>query len=123
MKSYFLEKVEKAAKPGKFGKKTGRHSYGAMFDAVLTIDNPTDAKKFFDGYVEWLSEQDELTDDPAYVAKHNIGYMFGYYSEPEKYEMWMKATGVKHPIFGKDLHNISPEEAFWTGQKSADDGK
>ena len=112
--------------PEEFGK-----SYPGMneiMEAVLVIEDPVDACRFALDYIAYLN------DDPDRVAswgrktaeqvmQESIGYWFGYYDEPEKYEMWMRCVGVLHPILGAYLYKLSAGEIFKRGLAAGEEAR
>jgi hypothetical protein len=87
----------------------------------MAIENGTDAKTFFDGYVKVLSEVPEEKRNwdadrtAADVARSNIGWFFGEGMSPEKIKMWSEVTGASHPAFG--ISTPTPQEALEIGLK------
>lgn len=92
-----------------------------LISAVLKIDNPEDAIRFYEGYVEFLSFK--IGSHPATVedartraeriARSNIGWCFGEGMTEERMAMWATATGATHPVFGQG--KLTLEEIFKRG--------
>lgn len=88
---------------------------GELCSAVFVIETDADARRFFVGYAEWLSRQPDLSDDPFDVAKSNIGWFFGEGMSKYRIEMWVRACGAIHPVFGIAMPDL--KEAFDAGMK------
>ena len=94
-----------------------RHTTGDFIKAVFSIHSPMEALDFYRGYCIWLEENGQDPDtkrDPGRVACSNIGWCFGEGMDPKDIEMWSKACGASHPIFGDS--KPTPEAAFKAGQ-------
>lgn len=96
-----------------------------VFTAVETLTDPTEIKQFYQEYVECLrqhGDSEKVRADPEAVAKNNIGYIVGYYNK-ETADRWISAIpGVIHPIFGKNIFSVSPEDAFKAGELAITEG-
>jgi len=114
-KMTLLERLEKA--------KPGRHP---VFTAVETLRGPTKMKQFYQEYVGYLrqhGDSESVRADPEAVANSNIGYIVGYYDK-ETADRWFEALpDVSHPIFGRDIFSVSPEDAFKAGQIASQEGQ
>lgn len=82
---------------------------GMLCDAVFAVETEDEAKKFYDEYIAYLKRQPGC-DRPIYIAKANIGWFFGEGMSQDKIDMWVRATGAFHPVFGAKAPSI--EEAF-----------
>lgn len=91
---------------------------GELCGAIFGVDNDEDARRFFSGYAEWLSTVPDLGGDPFSVARANIGWVYGEGLAPERIEMWTRATGAAHPVFGAQIPT-DPAEALALGQRVA----
>ena len=132
MKQLFVDKIE--AQIAKDRACCAKHGYnfeerdinsftsGDFIRAVLYIDNAEDAKAFYDGYLELMSElTDEQKDGytPEQLAKLNIGWCFGEGMKTERVKMWHNITGAAHPVF--DAMTPTAEEAFAAGVKMGEE--
>jgi len=87
-----------------------------LWSAVNAIEDPADARSFFDGYVEWLTEMH--SDTPIDVARQNIGWLYGEAMASSKVAMWRNETGSYHPVFRDaltDTQQPTPQEALAAG--------
>ena len=74
-------------------------SIRAIYDAMNRIDNPDDAKRFFNGYVDYIHQEGKVSQEEAVtIAKANLGWMFGEGMPPKRITMWHEATGAMHPL-------------------------
>ena len=109
-----LQKLEKA-KPGR----------NVVFTAVENLTDPTQMRQFYNEYVGYLRQHgnsEQIRQNPESVANNNIGYIVGYYDK-ETADRWMKAIpSVSHPIFGKDIFSVTPEQAFNAGKLTGTEG-
>ena len=96
-----------------------------VFTAVETLTDPTEMKQFYSEYVAHLKENgdsEEVRQDPESVANSNIGYIVRYYNR-ETADRWMNTIpSVSHPIFGKDIFSVTPEQAFNAGKLASTEG-
>jgi len=96
-----------------------------VFTAVETLTDPTEMKQFYNEYVTYLRENgdsEKVRQDPESVANSNIGYIVGYY-DSETAERWMSnIPPVSHPIFGKNIFSVTPEQAFNAGKIASTEG-
>jgi len=94
-----------------------QYTIGAFISAVMSIDNETDARRFFEGCLDFQEEHGEAGADHLAVVRSNIGWCYGEGMTEERKRMWIATTGSLHPIFG----GMKPtaEEAFAAGIKAA----
>ena len=96
-----------------------------VFTAVETLTDPKQMRQFYDEYVAHLKQHgdsDQVRQNPESVANSNIGYIVGYYDK-ETADRWMQAIpSVSHPIFGKDIFSVTPEQAFNAGKLAGTEG-
>ena len=96
-----------------------------VFTAVEQLTDPTEMKQFYQEYVAHLRQNGdsaEVRANPESVANSNIGYIVGYYDK-ETADRWMNTIpSVSHPIFGKNVFSVAPEDAFKAGQLAATEG-
>ena len=110
-----LERFEKA-EPGR----------NPVFTAVETLRDPTEMRQFYQEYVGYLRQHGDTENvraNPEAVANSNIGYIVGYYDKKTA-DIWFEALpDVSHPILGRDIFSVSPEDAFKAGQISSQEGQ
>jgi hypothetical protein len=115
--SLFIDRMN-AARTASIEKRGPRdhdtYTVGDTYDAIFSIDNEQDARAFYEGYVQHISEQPDLKDDPVYVVQSNIGWMFGEGMSDEMRAMWIRVCDASHPVFGQTMPTI--EQAFGMGQ-------
>ncbi len=98
------------------------------FTAVEVIKDPAEIKAFLKEYEQWMIENgdESIKGREVEVARSNIGYLLGYYSN-ETAKLWYATLKeVNHPIFGPGFgrgEEISPEEAFEIGKKMGEKAK
>lgn len=94
---------------------TYREVYFDRIDRAKTVDDVKQA------WAEIL-EQCEKDGVPESTARHNLGYILGYFGD-ETQKLWYGALpDVSHPIFGPSFGrggNPTPEEAFNAGVEFA----
>jgi hypothetical protein len=94
-----------------------KHIIGDLIRAVLEIDNPDNALKFYNGYLEYLNDLPEEDKSNDYtmeqIAKANIGWCFGEGMAQNRIQMWNEVTLATHPFFG--TITPTPHEAFKAG--------
>lgn len=78
-------------------------TYGDIMNAMQSIETPEEAAEFMTAY---------RADDQH--ADHNVGYMLGYL-DPEEAQKKMELFGVVHPIFGKMISEVTPQQALQAG--------
>jgi len=93
----------------------GKHTIGDYIGAVLAIEKPEDARRFYEGNVEYLAAAPRLSDPPEKIARANLGWCFGEGMKPERVEMWIKVCDASHPVFG--TKRPTAREAFRAGLK------
>jgi hypothetical protein len=93
----------------------GKYTIGDYIGAVLAIETPEDARRFYEGNVEYLAAAPQLSDPPEKIARANLGWCFGEGMKPERVEMWIKVCDASHPVFGTT--RPTPEGAFQAGLK------
>lgn len=97
-----------------------------VFTAIETLTDPQEIKQFYSEYIVELKKETKAPcdpkDDPKTVANSNIGYIVGYYDKATA-DRWMKTlSDVSHPIFGRDIFSVSPEDAFEAGKIASQKG-
>lgn len=85
--------------------RVGGQTIGDFVRAVLTIDNEQDAARFFRGTVAYIQDQIDAgtwksRSTAEEAARSNIGWCYGEGMASKRIEMWVKACGASHPIFG-----------------------
>jgi hypothetical protein len=77
-----------------------------LYKAVFSIDNVVDARRFFEGYVAYITGRMEHGDwnsqnttDPVDAARGNIGWMCGDGMTRAQISIWQK-VGAEHPLLG-----------------------
>ena len=94
----------------------GDYTIGAFVSAVMKIENPSDAKDFWDGYlIHQTAASPDL--DARDTCRSNIGWCFGEGMANERKQMWIEVCGASHPVFG--TMTPTPEEAFQAGLDAA----
>lgn len=99
--------------------KTG-WTIGDLYNAVLAIHDGAGARAFYEEYVLWTKTH---AADPQFrsqegaesLAKANIGWIFGEGMPSADVTMWTEACGAEHPVFGRGILTVTPEEAFEAG--------
>ncbi len=113
-KMSLLERLEKA-KPGR----------NPVFTAVETLRDPTEMIQFYQEYVGYLrqhGDSENVRANPEACANSNIGYIVGYYDKATADKWFGALPDVSHPIFGRDMFSVSPEDAFKAGQIASQEG-
>ncbi len=102
-----------------------RHTIGQLIRAVLAISNEADAKLFYDGYLEWMTDHLEADSQytPEQVAKANVGWCFGEGMAKDKVKMWRDVCDASHSVFGSMETPVTPEEAVAQGIKMGKETK
>lgn len=91
-------------------------TWGDFITAVLAIRAADEARRFFLGYVTWLTKQERTERrSPEEIARANIGWCFGEGMHPRRIAMWVRASGATHPIFGARIP--TPKQAFQMGMQ------
>lgn len=100
---------------------TNRYTIGQFIRAVLAIDNPADALRFYRGEIEHHAKDEELCKkySPPDAAKSNIGWCYGEGMITEHVQMWCDVCGASHPVFGKQIPDYAEamNEGIAMGQK------
>jgi hypothetical protein len=93
-----------------------KHLIKDLIRAILWIDEETDAKAFFEGYVAYINKTKPIG-EALKVARNNIGWCFGEGMTPEQVLMWRRTCEAAHPMlrYDEDGNPPSPEESFQTG--------
>lgn len=98
-------------------------------EVAVHITDPKEAKKYLKDYIKWI--QGEIDKDPKrkgdnaeQIAKSNIGYFAGYYSNKTR-ERVEELYDCAHPVFGPIKENGAPGpmEAFKMGVEMAQKSK
>lgn len=96
-------------------------TYGALGSALCELETEQDAREFWDAYIAHLSRPAaELAGNTAdHVARSNIGYLMGYYSEDARRRVYdlFAAFDVSHPIFGRETPTV--DQALEAGRRFA----
>jgi len=88
-----------------------------VFTAIDTLTDTDDIRKFAQEYEDWMVEHGEasIKGREREVARSNIGYILGYYSDGTA-ALWYKILPeVSHPIFGSGFGRgkvVTLEEAL-----------
>lgn len=100
------------------------YTIGELGTAIFAIHDPKSAKSFFEDYVQWArihAHANYQTDEGARrLARANIGWFFGEGMPQIDINMWVKACGAVHPVFGNMATPPTPEEAFYAGRDWVD---
>lgn len=89
---------------------------------AMTIKNKKDAEQYLMRYIEYIQSEidkspERKNDNAEKIAKSNLGYFAGYYSN-ETRERVEELFCCSHPIFGSVKENGIPsnEQAFEMGK-------
>lgn len=100
-------------------------TYGECLGPAMEITDEDDAKQYFKDYVAFIQraldvESSERGETAEEVARINLGYYAGYYSNDTR-ERVERLFACAHPVFGKIATNGAPtaEEAFEAGRNMA----
>lgn len=118
-RTFFDARIDAAMMRGHYEYDQGHHTIGAFVAAVMEIDTDDDARLFYDGSLSYYAENG--ADNPAQVARANIGWCFGEGMAGERQRMWQRVCSAAHPIFGTAVPSFG--EAFAAGQALAQDGE
>lgn len=98
-------------------------TYAESLDPAMQITDAEDAKQYLAAYINYLqkfSAEFEGGKTAEQVAKINLGYYAGYYSD-ETRERVKNLFNCCHPIFGKVAEKqIAPAKAFQMGVKMSE---
>ena len=92
-------------------------TFGEVFNLALKLakENKTEAIEWFKEYVKCIMQESGVNwDEAVSVAKSNLGYFAGYYSQ-DVCDIIYETYQCSHPIFGDKPFSVSPEEAFNKG--------
>ena len=102
-------------------------TFGQIMDPAMEIKEAEDAKQYLASYVAWLeaawARDGKTSKEPAIdIAKANLGYWAGYYSESTRIRV-EKLFECEHPVFGSIEKNGIPtaKEAFNLGVKMGEE--
>jgi hypothetical protein len=85
------------------------HTIGDLMSAIFAIQEPSEAKDFFESYLAWQRHQPpDPRWTPEQVVRANIGWCFGEGMEQKYVEMWAQLGG-SHPVFG--TAKLTPDKA------------
>jgi hypothetical protein len=109
-----------------YNEKCGGKTIGHLIQAVLKIDNPEDALRFYRGEVARIqAEIDTGTWESKCTAEQgaswNIGWCYGEGMSSERIQMWVDATNASHPVFGTIMP--TPEAAYTAGLAAGERSK
>lgn len=95
------------------------HTIGDIVRATLTIKTEADARRFYEGQIDWLLKRFKEKfkgnrEEAAVVARSNIGWCFGEGMGQDRIDMWNRTTKAFHPGFGTQIP--TPAEAFAAGK-------
>src|SRR4051812_10595757 len=95
-----------------------QHLVRDLIKAVLKIKNETDARDFFDGYMDHLKIV-ESSDRALSIARSNIGWCFGEGMSPDKITMWRRVCEAAHPAlrFSPEGNPPSADECLQAGME------
>jgi len=93
-----------------------------VFNAIDKLKEPKDIQQFVKEYEEWMLKNGDISikGREAEVARSNVGYILGYYSDATAKLWYGCLDNVNHPVFGPGFGRgveITPEEAFNMGKK------
>lgn len=91
---------------------------GECLDPAMEITDQKDADQYFQDYVNYLNISIKNYDEATRIAKSNLGYYAGYYSNDVRKRV-EKLFKCSHPIFGSIADNGIPtgKEAFECGRQ------
>lgn len=119
MNNLFQERIQVAIRRSRRDPKEfipeGDFTIGEFISAIFSIEDETDAKALYDGYLDYLRQQADIGGTPEDIARSNIGWCFGEGMVPERIKMWVKVCGASHPVFGTTVPSL--QEAFSEGVK------
>lgn len=89
---------------------------GKLFEKAQSIPD-SEAQEFLTCYVSYIVNSRNMSiEEATQIAKSNLGYYAGYYSNDVRKKIEAKFNCV-HPIFGHAENPVSNEMAFALGQK------
>lgn len=92
---------------------------GDVITAIKKVENSADAFLFKVSYTKYvMQENGMLLGEALGVVESNIGYAAGYLDKVDGQRV-LDLFKVQHPVFGKNLRDVTPEEAFKLGMKWA----
>ena len=92
------------------------------FIAIERLKTKKEIRAFMNEYVEWMRQEGEtahVRENAESIAKSNVGYILGYYSDDVQSLWYGTLNDVSHPIFGSGFgrgQEITPEDAFEMGK-------
>ena len=87
-----------------------------LFEKAQSIPN-SEAQEFLTCYILHIANSRSMSiEEATQIAKSNLGYYAGYYSNNVRKKIEAKFNCV-HPIFGHAENPVSNEMAFALGQK------
>ena len=102
-------------------------TFGELMEPAMNITDQDDANQYLDSYVAWLEESwiregKEEKEPAAIIAKANLGYWAGYYSDDTRRRI-EKLFRCEHPVFGSIEKKGPPtaKEAFELGMKMGEE--
>lgn len=99
-----------------------------VFTAIDKLKRPNDIQRFAKEYEEYLiaNSNEEIKGREREVARSNIGYILGYYSDETMRLWYANLPDVNHPVFGAGFgrgKDVTPEEAFKMGVERGKNGR
>ena len=91
-----------------------------VFTAIDKLKRPEDIQRFVHEYEEWMVKNgdESIKGREREVARSNVGYILGYYSDATAKLWYGNLPDVNHPVFGAGFgrgQDVTPEEAFKMG--------
>jgi len=92
-----------------------------FYQRVLRVHNAEDARRFFQGEVDWLRKNCPKVEDPEDMVRSNIGWVFGEGMKLEDRRMWRDTCGAEHPGFGPEYaeREFTADECLQAGMRLA----
>ena len=99
-----------------------------IFTAIDMLKTDDEIRQFVREYEEFLlaNTNDEIRGKEVQVARDNVGYVLGYYSDGVMKQWYAALPSVAHPVFGSAFgrtKDMTPKEAFEAGIRLAKGGK
>jgi hypothetical protein len=93
-----------------------------VFTAIEELKTPDEIRQFVKEYEDYLvaNSNEETKGRERQVARSNVGYILGYYSDETQKRWYKELPNVSHPVFGYGFgrgQEITPEEAFEKGKE------